>query len=97
MGELHAVVVPVAFGPAHEEVLGFALDGPLTVARAVFDWRIDLLFGSAAVLAVVIYLLAVRRRRRLGLHWRRRWTASWIAGAAVMLLATSSGVRWTRS
>ncbi len=77
---------------AHEEVLGFALDGPLTVARAVFDWRIDLLFGSAAVLAVVIYLLAVRRRRRLGLHWRRRWTASWIAGAAVMLLATSSGV-----
>ncbi|MBW4781790.1 cytochrome c oxidase assembly protein [Rhodococcus fascians] len=77
---------------AHEESLGYVLDGPPTAARLAFEWRFDLVFGSAAVIAAVVYLVAVRRRRRAGLPWRRRWTASWLAGTAVLLVATSSGV-----
>ncbi|KAA0921585.1 copper resistance protein CopD, partial [Rhodococcus sp. ANT_H53B] len=77
---------------AHEEALGYVLDGPPTAARLAFEWRFDLVFGSAAVIAAVLYLVAVRRRRRAGLSWRRRWTASWLAGTAVLLVATSSGV-----
>ncbi|KZF11158.1 copper resistance protein CopD [Rhodococcus sp. EPR-157] len=77
---------------AHEEALGYALDGPPTAARLAFEWRFDLLFGSVAVIAAVLYLVALRRRRRAGLPWRRRWTASWLAGTALLLIATSSGV-----
>lgn len=77
---------------AHEEALGFVLDGPPTAARLAFEWRFDLLFGSAAVILAALYLVALRRRRRAGLPWRRRWTASWLAGTAVLLVATSSGV-----
>ncbi|MBY6413947.1 bifunctional copper resistance protein CopD/cytochrome c oxidase assembly protein [Rhodococcus sp. BP-252] len=77
---------------AHEEALGFVLDGPPTAARLAFEWRFDLLFGSAAILLATLYLIALRRRRAAGLTWRRRWTASWLAGTAVLLIATSSGV-----
>lgn len=81
-----------ALPQAHEEALGFALDGPPTAARLAFDWRFDLLFGSAALVLAALYLFALRRRRAAGMPWRRRWTASWLAGTAVLLVATSSGV-----
>ena len=81
-----------ALPQAHEEALGFVLDGPPTAARLAFDWRFDLVFGSAAVIAAIVYVVALRRRRRAGLPWKRRWTASWLAGTAVLLAATSSGV-----
>jgi len=75
-----------------EVVIGYDLDGPPTLARLAFDWRFDLIFGTAAVLLAVLYLLGVRRLRRRGDAWKRGRTAAWLLGCAVMLIATSSGV-----
>ena len=56
--------------PSRVEVLiGYDLDGPPTLARLAFDWRLDLIFGTAAVAAAVAYLLGVRRLRRRGDAW----------------------------
>ena len=75
-----------------EVVIGYDLDGPPTLARLAFDWRFDLIFGTAAVLLAVLYLLGVRRLRRRGDAWKPGRTAAWLLGCAVMLIATSSGV-----
>ena len=40
-----------------EAVIGYDLAGPPTLARLLFDWRFNLLFGSAALVLAAIYLL----------------------------------------
>ena len=49
-----------------EVAIGYDLSGPPTVARLLFDWRFDLIFGTAAILLGVLYVLGVRRLRRRG-------------------------------
>lgn len=79
--------------PSHTEVvIGYNLDGPPTVPRMLFDWRFDLIFGTVAVLAAVLYLLGARRLAGRSDRWPVGRTVSWLAGCAVLLLATSSGV-----
>ena len=73
-------------------VIGYDLDGPPTLARLAFDWRFDLVFGSAAVAMAVLYAVGVRRLRRRGDSWAQGRTAAWMAGCAVLLIATSSGI-----
>jgi putative copper resistance protein D len=75
-----------------EVVLGYDLDGPPTLARLAFDWRFDLIFGTAAVLMAVLYLMGVRRLRVRGDAWKPGRTAAWLCGCAVLLIATSSGI-----
>ncbi|MCE0768235.1 bifunctional copper resistance protein CopD/cytochrome c oxidase assembly protein [Pseudonocardia kujensis] len=75
-----------------EVVLGYDLDGPPTLVRLAFDWRFDLIFGTAAVLMAVLYLLGVRRLRLRGDAWKPGRTAAWLCGCAVLLIATSSGI-----
>ncbi|MBO0872590.1 MAG: bifunctional copper resistance protein CopD/cytochrome c oxidase assembly protein [Pseudonocardia sp.] len=75
-----------------EVVIGYDLSGPPTGWRLLLDWRFDLLFGTAAVVAAVAYLLGVRRLVRRGDTWPAGRTVGWLAGCAVMLLATSSGI-----
>jgi putative copper resistance protein D len=75
-----------------EVVIGYDLDGPPTLARLAFDWRFDLIFGTAAVLLAVLYLRGVRRLSRRGDAWPVGRTVAWLAGCAVLLVATSSGV-----
>ncbi|GAA4550564.1 cytochrome c oxidase assembly protein [Pseudonocardia xishanensis] len=75
-----------------EVVIGYDLDGPPTLARLAFDWRFDLIFGTAAVLLAVVYLRGVRRLRRRGDVWQHGRTAAWLLGCVVLLVATSSGV-----
>ncbi|WP_236794470.1 cytochrome c oxidase assembly protein [Amycolatopsis sp. GM8] len=70
-------------------LLGYDLAGPPTVLRLLGDWRPDLFFGPLALLLLVGYLIAVRR---LGGDWPRTRTAAWIAGCAVLVLATCSGI-----
>ncbi len=78
--------------PEVERVLGFALDGPPTLPALLTGWRMDWLLGTAAVVAAVGYLVAVRRVRRRGIAWPRRRSLAWVSGCAVILLATSSGL-----
>ncbi|MGE0782014.1 cytochrome c oxidase assembly protein [Mycolicibacterium sp.] len=72
--------------------IGYDLAGPPTVSRLVFDWRFDLLFGTAAIIAAAVYLAGVRRLRRRGDAWPVGRVVAWLLGCLVLLIATSSGV-----
>ena len=75
-----------------EASLGYDLDGPPTVARLMFDWRFDLIFGTASIVLAVLYLLGVRRLRKRGDAWPMGRTVAFVLGCLVMLVSTSSGV-----
>lgn len=75
-----------------EILLGYRLSGPPTPLRLLTDWRIEVLFGSLAVLLAAGYLLGVRRLARRGRPWPPGRTVSWLAGCVVLALATSSGI-----
>ncbi|WP_372481186.1 bifunctional copper resistance protein CopD/cytochrome c oxidase assembly protein [Mycolicibacterium lacusdiani] len=77
--------------PAEAE-LGFDLAGPPTIARVFLEWRFDLIFGTAALVMVGIYLAAVYRLARGGASWSKRRTASWVMGCLTLVFATSSGL-----
>jgi putative copper resistance protein D len=79
--------------PSNTELLiGYNLDGPPTVARLLFDWRFDLVYGTAAVVLASLYLAGVRRLRRRGDTWPVGRMVSWLAGCFVLLIATCSGI-----
>lgn len=75
-----------------EAALGYELDGPPTLARLMFDWRFDLIFGTAAIVMAVLYLLGVRRLAKRGDSWPVGRTVAFVLGCLTMLIATSSGV-----
>ncbi|MCT2586881.1 bifunctional copper resistance protein CopD/cytochrome c oxidase assembly protein [Actinophytocola sp. S1-96] len=74
-----------------ELVLGFPLDGPPTFWTLLTDWRFDLIFGTAAIVLAVLYVLGVRRLRARGDAWPVGRTVAWLLGCLVLLIATSSG------
>jgi len=93
--ELTHLSVPHALRRAFttaQTLLGYDLSGPPTPLRLITAWRIDVLFGPAAVLLAVSYLLGVRRVRSGGQRWPGGRTAAWLAGCLTLLLATSSGL-----
>src|SRR4029078_214720 len=51
-----------------------------------------LLFGTAAVVVAVLYVLGVRRLRRRGDGWPMGRTMAWLCGCAALLFTTSSGL-----
>ncbi|OZM71590.1 copper resistance protein CopD [Amycolatopsis antarctica] len=75
-----------------ELLIGYDLDGPPTVSSLLLDWRFDLVFGTLAVVLAVLYLLGVRRLKQRGDTWQPGRTTAWLAGCAVLLVATSSGI-----
>lgn len=75
-----------------EAEIGYDFDGPPTLARILFDWRFDLIFGSAALVFAALYVAALVRLRRRGDNWPPGRTVSWLLGCLVLLFATSSGV-----
>ena len=75
-----------------EAALGYDLNGPPSVARLAFDWRFDLIFGTASIVLAVVYLLGVRRLRKRGDAWPVGRTVAFVLGCLTMLVATSSGV-----
>jgi cytochrome c oxidase assembly factor CtaG len=77
---------------AQENMLGYALPDPVSVARLLFDQRFNVLFGTAALLLAAGYLAGVRRLRRRGDAWPVGRTVAFLCGCAVLLLATSSGI-----
>ena len=58
----------------------------------LFDWRFDLVFGTAAIVFAALYLAGVRRLRRRGDTWPTGRLVAWLLGCAVLLFATSSGM-----
>jgi cytochrome c oxidase assembly factor CtaG/putative copper export protein len=72
--------------------IGYDLAGPPTVVRVLFDWRFDLVFGTAAIVFAAAYLAGVRRLRRRGDTWPTGRLVAWLLGCAVLLFATSSGI-----
>jgi cytochrome c oxidase assembly factor CtaG/putative copper export protein len=72
--------------------IGYNFDGPLTPLRLLFDWRFDLIFGSAAIVFAALYLAGVRRLRRRGDAWPKGRTFSWLLGCATLLFVSSSGM-----
>jgi len=84
---------PVLREPSPAEVaIGYDFAGPPTLARVLFDWRFDLIFGTAAIVLAVLYLAGVRRLRRRGDVWPVGRTLGWLCGCATLLFATSSGL-----
>ena len=75
-----------------EAEIGYDFDGPPTVARILFDWRFDLIFGTAAIVLATLYVAAVMRLRRRGDSWPAGRTVAWLLGCLALLFVTSSGV-----
>ncbi len=75
--------------------IGYDLAGPPTVARVLFDWRFDLIFGTVALLSAALYLAGVLRLRRRGDSWPAGRTVAWLLGCMALLFATSSGLGGT--
>ncbi|HZE18312.1 MAG TPA: bifunctional copper resistance protein CopD/cytochrome c oxidase assembly protein, partial [Mycobacterium sp.] len=92
LGRTPAPPPPVLRPNIPEVAIGYDFAGPPTLARVLFDWRFDLIFGTAAVVFAGLYLAAVLRLRRRGDSWPRGRTLSWLLGCLVLLVTTSSGV-----
>ncbi|KAA0925950.1 copper resistance protein CopD [Rhodococcus sp. ANT_H53B] len=75
-----------------EAALGYNLSGPPTFARMALDWRFDLIFGTAAIVMAVVYLIGVRRLRLRGDAWPVGRTVAWVLGCLTLLISTSSGI-----
>ena len=84
---------PAIFNPSVTAVeIGYDLAGPPTVARILFDWRFDLILGTAAIVFAGLYLAGVWRLRKRGDAWPSGRIVAWLCGCVVLLFATSSGI-----
>ncbi|SFP95957.1 putative copper resistance protein D [Amycolatopsis arida] len=83
----------IGYQPSTTELLiGYDLHAPPTLARLLFDWRFDLVYGTAAIVLAALYLLGVRRLRGRGDRWPVGRTLAWVSGCALLLVSTSSGI-----
>lgn len=83
---------PAVLNPSVPMVkIGYDFAGPPTVARVLFDWRFDVVFGTAAIVLAGVYLAGVVRLRRRGDSWPAGRTTAWMLGCFTLLFATSSG------
>jgi putative copper resistance protein D len=83
---------PLRLPSIPEAEIGYDLEGPPTVARILFDWRFDLIFGTAAIVLAGLYVAAVVRLRRRGDRWPPGRILAWLLGCLALLFVTSSGV-----
>ncbi len=84
--------LPIGIPSITDVKIGYDFAGPLTPLRVLFDWRFDLIFGTAAIVFAALYLAGVHRLRRRGDAWPRGRTVSWLLGSAVLLFVSSSGM-----
>jgi putative copper resistance protein D len=74
-----------------QTLTGYPMPPPLSFGHWFTVWRIDPLWLSLAALGVGWYLFAVRRLARRGDRWPVLRAVSWVAGAVVLVFATSGG------
>ncbi|MDQ2587478.1 cytochrome c oxidase assembly protein [Saccharothrix yanglingensis] len=72
--------------------IGYDLSGSPTLARTLFDWRFDLVFGTVFLALAAVYVLGVLRLRKRGDAWPVGRTVAWVAGCLTVVFATSSGL-----
>jgi cytochrome c oxidase assembly factor CtaG/putative copper export protein len=84
--------LPIGIPSIPDVKIGYDFAGPPTPARVLFDWRFDLIFGTAAIVFAALYLAGVRRLRRRGDAWPPGRTVAWLLGCLTLLFVTSSGV-----
>ncbi len=82
---------PIGNPTPAEIVTGHALPPEPTALRWFTEWRWDVLFASAAVAGIVVYLGWVRRLRKRGDSWPMSRTVMWVAGLAIFFWTTSGG------
>ena len=75
-----------------QTLLGYNLFLRPTLARLVFDWRVEVFFTALVVALVAGYAWGLRRLRRSGAAWPVQRTVAWMIGCVVLLVATSSGI-----
>src|SRR6185437_10478731 len=68
---------PIRIPSIPEAEIGYDFQGPPTVARILFDWRFDLIFGTAAIVLAGLYVAAVLRLRRRGDRWPPGRMVAW--------------------
>jgi putative copper resistance protein D len=84
---------PLQYLPGQVELeLGYPIDGPPNLLNLLTAWRFDLIFGTLAIVLAVLYLLGVRKLLARGDAWPMGRVVAWLAGCAVILFATSSGI-----
>ncbi|HWF28798.1 MAG TPA: cytochrome c oxidase assembly protein, partial [Mycobacterium sp.] len=83
---------PLRLPSIPEAEIGYNLEGPPTLARILFDWRFDLIFGTAAIVLAGLYVAGVVRLRRRGDRWPPGRIVGWLLGCLALLFVTSSGV-----
>ncbi|MCA2242398.1 bifunctional copper resistance protein CopD/cytochrome c oxidase assembly protein [Mycobacterium sp. WUMAC-067] len=83
---------PARLPSVAEAEIGYDFDGPPTVARILFHWRFDLIFGTAAIVLAALYVAGLVRLRRRGDKWPPGRSSSWLLGCLALLFVTSSGV-----
>ncbi|MFZ3345910.1 cytochrome c oxidase assembly protein [Mycobacterium sp.] len=84
--------LPIGVPSIPDVKIGYDFAGPPTPARVLFDWRFDLIFGTAAIVFAALYLAGVRRLRRRGDRWPPGRTVSWLLGCLTLLFVSSSGL-----
>jgi cytochrome c oxidase assembly factor CtaG/putative copper export protein len=84
--------LPIGVPSISDVKIGYDFPGPPTAARVLFDWRFDLIFGTAAIVFAALYLAGVRRLRRRGDAWPMGRTVAWLLGCTALLFVSSSGV-----
>ncbi|TCB93407.1 copper resistance protein CopD [Micromonospora zingiberis] len=87
---------PAPLGSAEEDpataLLGFPMPPPLSVETVARLWLPEPLTIAAALAAAGLYVAGVWRLHRRGDAWPAARTALWLAGCAVIIIATSSGL-----
>ncbi|WP_435585964.1 cytochrome c oxidase assembly protein [Micromonospora aurantiaca (nom. illeg.)] len=73
-------------------LLGFPMPPPLSVDTLATAWLPEPLVIAAVLAAAGLYLAGVWRLHRRGDTWPPARTAVWLAGCAVIVVATSSGL-----
>jgi cytochrome c oxidase assembly factor CtaG/putative copper export protein len=84
--------LPIGVPSISDVKIGYDFPGPPTPARVLFDWRFDLIFGTAAIVFAGLYLAGVRRLRRRGDAWPMGRTVAWLLGCTTLLFVSSSGM-----